>query len=213
MVEITSAGYMIFLIGIMIVSGALGGMVSAVLAGRDDQPFVSLIIKHTFVGIVAAMTVPLILNLFSSDLLDAGQTKPLKLFTVSGLCIVFALFSARFLERFKGEERYDREPHQTGDHVIKQEKNSGTAIPVISAEKAKLLENQLKILKSLAGVRDAKMTMTDLLKDSGMVQSNFDETLSLLMAKGSVAQEFSDGKLHFVLTSRGRQQLTKMTGS
>ena len=60
---------------------------------------------------------------------------------------------------------------------------------------------------------DAKMTMTDLLKDSGMVQSNFDETLSLLMAKGSVAQEFSDGKLHFVLMSRGRQQLTKMTGS
>jgi len=219
MVEITSAGYMIFLVGLMVVSGALGGMASAVLAEREDQPFMILIIKHAFIGIVAAMTVPLILHLFSSDLLDIGQAKPLKLFILSGLCILSALFSARFLVRFTGNRlkydiRYDRIPPKTGDDVVKKEKNSDTTVPAISAEKAKSLGNQLKILQCLAGVKDAKMTLADLMNDSGMVQKDFDEILSLLIAKGSVAQELIDGKtIHFVLTSRGQQQLNKMTGS
>ncbi len=73
MLEITSIGYIILLIEIMIVSGALGGMVSALLSWRDDQSFLGLIIKHTLTGIVMAMTVPLILNMFSSDLLDASR--------------------------------------------------------------------------------------------------------------------------------------------
>ncbi|MEN6319094.1 MAG: YEATS-associated helix-containing protein [Syntrophaceae bacterium] len=219
MVEITSAGYMIFLIGIMIVSGAFGGMVSAVLAEREDQPFISLIIKHTFIGIVAAMTVPLILHLFSSDLLDTGQTKPLKLFILSGICILYSLFSARFLDRFAGnrlkdDKRYDQVPIKTGNDVAKKEKTSDTTVPPISAEKVKSLENQLKILQCLARVKDAKMTLAGLMNDSGMTQKEFDEILSLLMAKGAIAQELSDGRtLHFVLTSRGRQQLTKMAGS
>ena len=228
MVEFTSAGYMIFLIGIMIVSGALGGMASAVLDERNDQPFLSVFIKHTFIGIIAAMTVPLILNLFSSDLLDAGQTKPLKLFTLSGLCIFFALFSGRILDhlfgnRLKSEGKYPQEIHQKdnqqesdhqGDKVSRKEGNSGVAIPAISPEKAKNIENQLKILRVLAGVEEAKMTPEVLLNETGISKKDFDEPLSLLMAKGAVAQELSDGKNpHFVLTSRGRQRVNKMTGS
>jgi hypothetical protein len=228
-VEITSAGYMLFLIGIMIVSGALGGMASAVLAERDDQPFLSLIIKNTFIGIVAAMTVPLILNLFSSDLLDVGQTKPLKLFALSGLCIFFALFSVRILEhsygnRLKREGKYPQEIHQKevdqpkSDHqrdkISTKEGNSGAAVPTISPEKTKMLENQLKILRALAGGEEAKMTPEALLNETGISKKDFDEPLSLLMAKGSVVQELTIGKeLQFVLTARGRQQVNKITGS
>ncbi len=102
MLEITSIDYMILLIEIMIVSGALGGMVSALLSWRDDQSLLGLIIKHTLTGIVMAMTVPLILNMFSSDLLDAGQAKPLRLFILGGLCIFIALFSTMVLERICG---------------------------------------------------------------------------------------------------------------
>jgi hypothetical protein len=46
-----------------------------------------------------------------------------------------------------------------------------------------------------------------------MPQKDFDETLSLLMAKGSIAQELSGAKkLQLVLTARGRQHLDKMSG-
>jgi predicted transcriptional regulator len=116
--------------------------------------------------------------------------------------------------RLKDDKRYDRAPIKTENDVDKKEKTSDTTVPPISAEKLKSMENQLKILQSIARVKDAKITLADLLNDSGMAQKEFDEVLSLLMAKGAIAQEFSDGKtLHFVLTSRGRQQLTKLAGS
>jgi predicted transcriptional regulator len=186
-------------------------------------------IKHTFIGIVAAMTIPLILNLFSSDLLDAGQTKPLKLFALSGLCICFAFFSVRFLEqlygnRLKRESKYPQEIHQKEvdqqksdykrDKVSTKEGNSGAAVPAISPEKAKMMEYQVKILRALACAEEAKMTPEILLNVTGIAKKEFDEPLSLLMAKGSVVQELTNGEeLQFVLTARGRQQVNKITGS
>jgi len=218
MLDITSISYMILLIEIMIVSGALGGMVSALLSWGDDQPFLGLIFKHTLTGIVMAMTVPLILNMFSSDLLDTGQAKPLRLFILGGLCIFVALFSTRVLEsvlksRLKHEEKhYQVVPQKEGQFGIIEEKID-TTMPILSDEKVKTPDNQLKILESLAGLEGAKLTLADLLRYARMPQKDFDETLSLLMAKGLVAQELSGGKkLYIVLTPRGRQQLDKMSG-
>ncbi len=223
MLELTSIGYMVLLIDIMVVSGALGGMVSALLSWRDDQSFLGLIIKHTLTGIVMAMTVPLILNMFSSDLLDAGQAKPLRLFILGGLCIFVALFSTIVLERIYGnrlkrKERYNQQVCQTEVQQAEElpavkEEIVDTATPIPSDEKVKTSDYQLKILEALAGVENAKLTLADLLRYTRIPQKDFDETLSLLMAKGSVAQELSGAKkLHLVLTARGRQQLGKMSG-
>jgi len=218
MLEITSIGYMILLIEIMIVSGALGGMVSALLNWRDDQPFLSLILKHTLTGIVMALMVPLILNMFSSDLLDTGQARPLRLFILGGLCIFVALLSTVVLERIYGsrlkrEEMYHQEVPQKEDQFDRIEEKIDTATPIPSNEKVKIPDNQSKILEALAGVEGAKLTLADLLRYTRIPQKDFDETLSLLMAKGSIAQELSGAKkLQLVLTARGRQQLDKMSG-
>jgi hypothetical protein len=223
MLEFTSTGYMILLIDIMVVSGALGGMVSALLSWRDDQSFLGLIIKHTLTGIVMAMTVPLILNMFSSDLLDAGQAKPLRLFILGGLCIFVALFFTVVLERIYGNRlKRDVQYHQpvrqsqvsqSAERSIRKEESVDTATPVPGEKKAKTSDDQLKILEALAGAEGAKRTLADLLRYVRMPQKDFDETLSLLMAKGSVAQELSGAKkLQLVLTARGRQHLDKMSG-
>src|SRR5512136_543982 len=148
MIDITSASYIMLLVGIMILSGAFGGMTSAFLRKRGDQPFIMVFFKHTFIGIAAAMIVPLILNVFSSDLLDAGQTKPLKLFTLSGLCIFFALFSARFTDSIFRDRKPDERQHapqvqQSGDKGEKKQEARTAAAPPDTSEKAKLSENQL----------------------------------------------------------------------
>jgi predicted transcriptional regulator len=204
----------------MVISGALGGMVSAILSVRDDQPFLSLIIKHTLIGMVTALMVPLLLNLLSSDLLEAGQTRPLKLLTLSSLCIIFAVFSTRFLDRIfgsrlKDEGKHGQEVHQKkGDQPDRTEENPVKAIQVSSPDKARATENQSKILRALAAAEDAKLTLADLMKNTEISQKTFDETLSLLMAKGAVAQELSGGnQLKLVLTARGRQQLDKISAN
>jgi len=215
MPEPTSASYMILIVGVMIISGALGGIVSALLSARDDRLFLRLIIKHTLIGMVTALTVPLLLNLLSSDLLESGQVRPLKLFTLSGLCIIFAVFSARFLERIfgsrlKDEGKYGQEVHKNSDQPDRTEENAVKAIHVSSPDKARTTENQSKILQALAGAEDAKLTLADLMRNTEISQKDFDETLSMLMAKGAVAQVLSGGnKLQLVLTARGKQQLSK----
>jgi predicted transcriptional regulator len=210
---------MILIIGVMIISGALGGIVSALLSARDDRLCVRLMIKHTVIGIVTALTVPLLLNMLSSDILESGQTRPLKLLTLIGLCVIFAVFSTRFLERIfgnrsKDEGRYGQEVPQKGDQPDRTEENAVKAMPVSSPDKARTTENQSKILQALAGAEDAKLTLADLMRNTEISQKDFDETLSLLMAKGTVAQVLSGGnKLQLVLTARGRQQLNKASAN
>ena len=223
MLELTQTGYLILLIDIMAVSGALGGMVSALLSWRDDQPFLVVLFKYTLTGIVMAMTVPLLLNMCSSDLLDAAQAKPLRLFILGGLCIFVALFSPVVLEkifgsRLKCDERdhqqvYQTKVQQTEELPAGEEESVNTTIIVPSVEKVKTSDDQFKILEALAGAEGAKLTLADLLRYTRMPQKEFDDTLSLLLAKGSIAQELSGGKkLQMVLTARGRQQLGKMAG-
>ena len=219
MPELIPESYIILIVGIMVISGALGGMVSALLSARDDQPFFSLIIKHSLIGVVAALMVPLLLNLLSSDLLESGQTRPLKLFTLSGLCVICAVFSTRFLERMygsrlKGEGQYGQEVNKNGDQPDRIEEQTVKAPPLRSPDKAKKPENQSRILRELSVAEDAKLTLTDLMENTEISQKDFDETLSLLMAKGAVAQVLSGGnKLQLVLTARGRQQLNKASAN
>jgi hypothetical protein len=219
MPEMIPESYIILIVGIMVISGALGGMVSALVSARDDQPFFSLIIKHSLIGVVAALMVPLLLNLLSSDLLESGQTRPLKLFTLSGLCVICAVFSTRFLERmygsrFKHERQYGQAVDKNGDQPDRIEEQVLKAPPVRSPDKAKKPENQSRILRELAVAEDAKLTLTDLMENTEISQKDFDETVSLLMAKGAVAQELSSGnQLKLVLTPRGRQQLNKTSAN
>jgi predicted transcriptional regulator len=219
MPEPTPAGYVILIVGVMIISGALGGIVSALLSARDDRLFLGLIIKHTLIGMVTALTAPLLLNMLSSDLLESGYNRPLKVLTLSSLCIIFAVFSTRFLERIfgsrlKDEGKYGQEVHQKGDQPDRIEEQTVKTIPVSSPDKARTTENQSKILRALAGAEDAKLTLAELMRNTEISQKTFDETLSLLMAKGAVAQELSGGnQLKLVLTARGRQQLNKISAN
>ncbi|HYA13548.1 MAG TPA: YEATS-associated helix-containing protein [Syntrophales bacterium] len=214
MLEFTPIDYMILLIEIMIVSGALGGMVSALMSWRDDQPFFSLIIKHTLTGIVMAMTVPLILNMFSSDLLDAGQAKPLRLFILCGLCIFVALFSNRVVERIgrsrvKHEEQHcQSQVHQCGEEPSTKKENISPAVTINSSGEEKITGYQLRILETLAGVEGVKMSLADLLRHTMIPQKDFEEAITLMKAKGLVVQELSGGrKPMLILTTRGRQRV------
>jgi predicted HTH transcriptional regulator len=117
---------------------------------------------------------------------------------LSSLCIIFAVFSTRFLERIfgsrlKDEGKYGEEVHQKENQPDRTEENVVKAIRVSNPDKARTMENQSKILRALASAEDAKLTLADLMRNIEISQKDFDETLSLLMAKGTVAQVLSGG--------------------
>lgn len=202
----------------MIVSGAMGGLASALLNEENEHSSLGIILKRTFIGIVATLTVPLFLNLFSSDLLDAAQDRPLKLLIFSGLCIIFSLFSFGVLDhiygnRSKDEGRHPQELRQRRGRFNINREHESSAIPEHNSDKAKMSENQLKILQVIAGNDNLNRTLSELMRDTGILQRDFEEALSLLMVKGFVAQELSGArKLQFVLTTRGKQRMSMMSG-
>ncbi len=217
MPESTLSIYIVLIIGVMVVSGALGGAVSGLLSARDDRLFSGLLVKHAFIGMVAALTVPLLLNMLSSDVLETGYARPVKLFTVSGLSIILALFSTRLLEGIFGSRMKDEEGYVRGQDVCEEEAQPPKVAEITakvshigSPDKARAAGNQLKILEALADAEDGRLNLISLMQNTEISQKDFDETLSLLMAKGAVAQVLSGGnKLQLVLTARGRQQLNK----
>lgn len=87
--------YMVTILAIMTGAGLLGGVANFYLgearAARE-------LAKYIVLGIVAALTVPLFLNMTSSNLLDFGRTRPLSVFVFGGFCLLYVLLSRRGFE-------------------------------------------------------------------------------------------------------------------
>lgn len=95
---ITLDNYMLLLLVIMIVSGVLGGIANYFMTERGNAFSARDLTKYSVLGVVAALTVPLFLNMISSDLLAVAKARPIDLFVFAGFCLMFVLFSRRFVE-------------------------------------------------------------------------------------------------------------------
>lgn len=90
--------YMMLVLGIMIAAGILGGIANYFLAERHAEFAWRDLFKYSVLGVVAALMVPLFLNMISSNLLDLARTRPINLFVFAGFCLIAVIFSRRFLE-------------------------------------------------------------------------------------------------------------------
>ena len=90
--------HLIILLGIMVATGLLGGIANFFLNERDtNSPWLTAG-KYMVLGIVAALTVPLFLNMMSSHLLEATRLKSSELFVFAGFCLLYVVVSRRFFE-------------------------------------------------------------------------------------------------------------------
>lgn len=90
--------HLILILGIMVATGLLGGIANFFLNERDSNSPWSTAAKYMVLGIVAALTVPLFLNMMSSHLLEATRLKSSDLFVFSGFCLLYVVVSRRFFE-------------------------------------------------------------------------------------------------------------------
>lgn len=102
-VQMTAGGilldnYMLLLFGIMLFAGLLGGIANYFLSARSGVFSGKGLFKYAVLGVVAALTVPLFLNMISSDLLAVARSRPIDLFVFGGFCLLFVLFSRRAVE-------------------------------------------------------------------------------------------------------------------
>ncbi len=91
-------GHLILILGIMVVTGLLGGLANFFLNERESGTPWRTAGRYMVLGVVAALTVPLFLNMMSSHLLEATRLKSSELFVFAGFCLLYVVVSRRFFE-------------------------------------------------------------------------------------------------------------------
>ena len=208
---------MFLILGIMIGSGILGGLVNFFLSDNHKPPVWKDLLGYCLLGIVAALTVPLFLNMISSNLLTVAPRKPINLFIFNGICLLFALFSCKLKDnihnkRFQGTTGINRS-HGNADPV-ETDYDLEIGYRKVSKDRlgrAGISESELKILQIMARGNHVHQSLVGLLKDPELAKEQVNETLSFLMAKGLVEQKLNkENKLRLYLTPKGKQIINKL---
>ena len=211
-----SNSFLFLILGIMIGSGILGGLVNFFLSENHKPPVWKALLGYCLLGILAALTVPLFLNMISSNLLIDAPKKPVNLFIFNGICLLFAAFSCR-LKEYVFNKRFQRTGIMNKDHIYADPFEIDYDLKIGRRQVSKdrlgrtgISESELKILQVMASGNHVHRSLVGLLKDPRLAKEHVNETLSSVMAKGWVEQKLNkENKLRLYLTPKGKQIIDK----
>ncbi len=142
--------------------------------------------KSIFLGTIAAFTVPLFLNMLSSDLLEFANT-PTDYFVFVGFCLIAAFFSNRFmnsigdkviqdLEKIKRKtnviEEDTKDNSEKVEALVEEQTDGGTGS--VAPQKFEEIKNEVspkvaaKIFESFKNEKYKFRTVEGIAKDSGL---------------------------------------------
>ncbi|MCJ7540968.1 MAG: hypothetical protein MUO88_15040 [Desulfobacterales bacterium] len=214
-----SGTFLILVLGIMVISGILAGLTNYFFSENQKPQVLQAILGRCLLGIAAALTVPLFLNIISSNLLATAQKNPTNLLVFNGICLIFAFVLCRFKEIIFVKQSRKTEKDKKDNTIIipiKTDYGFETSQREFLRDKMNrtgMSASELKILGSIANKKHAHTSLVDLLKDPELINEKINETLSSLMAKGFVEQRLSqENRLFLYLTPKGNRILTKALG-
>jgi DNA-binding MarR family transcriptional regulator len=214
-----SGTFLILVLGIMVISGILAGLTNYFFSENQKPRVLQAILGRCLLGIAAALTVPLFLNVISSNLLVKSQKNPINLLVFNGICLIFAFVLCRFKDIVFVKQSQTTEKDKKDNTIIipiKTEYGFETSQREFlrdTMNRTGMSASELKILGSIAGKKHAHTSLVDLLKDPKLINEKVNETLSSLMAKGFVEQRLSkENRLLLYLTPKGNRILTKALG-
>jgi DNA-binding MarR family transcriptional regulator len=214
-----SSTFLILVLGIMVISGILAGLTNYFFSENQKPQVLQAILGRCLLGIAAALTVPLFLNIISSNMLATAQKNPTNLLVFNGICLIFAFVLCRFKEIIFVKQSRKTEKDKKDNTIIipiKTDYGFETSQREFLRDKMNrtgMSASELKILGSIANKKHAHTSLVDLLKDPELINEKINETLSSLMAKGFVEQRLSqENRLLLYLTPKGHRILTKALG-
>ena len=215
-------GYMLVILLIMIAAGILGGIANYFLserqfdAGRGDWR------KYPVLGVLAALTVPLFLNMISSNLLEAARTRPVDFFVFGGFCLIYVVVSRRAFgsaaNRLFGQmEQMKREMTQIKQQRPPAPPREETApVPEVAPAtavkpepvKESLSYNDIEIVRALAEENYVYGNLVGLTDKTGLARDLISTRLPVLKNMGVIETRINEKNiLHWCVSSKGKQML------
>jgi len=213
-------GHMLLILAIMLISGLLGGAANFFLADRQGEPGRRDWLKYPILGVVAALTVPLFLNMISSTLLEGARTKPVDFYTFAGFCLIYVVASRRLFEnvaqRLLGQ--IDQVKREVG-HIKQQKREEMIAAlqPKPEPEVAKPAEpeprevlsyNDVEILRALAEESFVYGNLAAICERTGLGRDFVSQRLTAMKLLGVIETRINEKNvLHWFVSARGKAVL------
>lgn len=208
--------YMLLVLLIMIAAGVLGGVANFYLSERGSEASRREWARFAVLGVVAALTVPLFLNMISSNLLDAARTRPADFFVFAGFCLVYVVATRRVFEnvalRLIGQvDAMKRDVAQLKEQ--RAEPPAGGEPSAMRAEVAKetLSYNDVEILRALSEESYVYGNLAGLTDKTGLARDLVSSRLAVLKNAGIIETRINERNvLHWCVSARGRQMLDEI---
>lgn len=213
-------GHMLLILAIMVAAGILGGAANYFLADRQGEPGRRDWLKYPVLGVVAALTVPLFLNMISSTLLEGARTKPVDFFAFAGFCLIYVVASRRLLDnvaqRLLGQ--LDQVKREVGQ--LKQQKREEPISQPIAADIEKNAEleprevlsyNDVEIVRTLVEESFVYGNLAAICERTGLARDFVSQRLAVMKAMGVIETRINDKNvLHWGVSARGKALLAEI---
>lgn len=197
--------YMLTVFGIMLTAGLLAGIANFFLSDPEGKASARELLKYLVLGVIAALTVPLFLNMTSSNLLEFGRSRPNALFVFGGFCLIFVLLSRRLFEGIA----------QRLMHLgQKRSESAVTSTPRNTEDffRAGLSNADLEIMRAVSQGGSIYENLSDLASDTAPPKEYVNERLVLLRQLGLLELRANEKNvLHMCLSSAGSQLLSEVS--
>jgi len=197
-------GYMLTVFSIMLATGLLAGIANFFLSDPGGKSSARELLKYLVLGIVAALTVPLFLNMASSNLLEFGRNRPNALFVFGGFCLIYVLLSRRL---------FDSIIHKLM-HLGQKRSDASIENTPRNAEdffRAGLSNADLEIMRAVSQGGSVYENLSDLATDAPP-KEYVNERLVLLRQLGLLELRANEKNvLHMCLSSAGSQLLSEVS--
>ncbi|WP_371323646.1 YEATS-associated helix-containing protein [Dechloromonas sp. ZY10] len=204
--------HMLMILAIMMVAGLLGGAANYYLAEREERSANDRG-KYLVLGVVAALTVPLFLNMMSSTLLEGARTKPVDFFAFAGFCLVYVIASRRWFEnavqRLLGQVEQVRKDLREMQQEAHEPSVATREEPVAGSGKDEardsLSYNDVEILRAIAEENFVYGNLAAICERTGLAREFVSQRLTALKAQALIETRINDKNvLHWTISAKGR---------
>ena len=219
----TLDSYMLVILLIMVAAGILGGVANYFLSERQSDPARREWGKYTVLGVIAALTVPLFLNMISSNLLEAARSRPVDFFVFAGFCLIYVVASRRVFENVANKLLSQMDQMKREMLQIKQQRPevpspvvrdepllASESLPALKPEAVKesLSYNDIEILRALAEESYVYGNLVGITDKTGLARELVSTRLTVLKNLGIIETRINDKNvLHWYVSLRGKQML------
>lgn len=208
--------YMLVILVIMVAAGVLGGGANYFLSERQQSGVPREWLRYAVLGVVAALTVPLFLNMISSNLIEAARSRPVDFFVFGGFCLIYVVASRRVFENVANKFLLQIDQMKREMALLKRAAPSAESpqagetpsTPRPEAGRDALSYNDVEVLRALAEENYVYGNLAGFTEKTGLAREQVSARLTVLKNLGIIETRINDKNvLHWHVSARGAQML------